>query len=162
MSRSANTKEKGITSYGSLPCNYYSLSYERSHVQVLHALTRKFSLAADVSLPALAERCSLRFSGADFYALCADALMRAIREQAAALPTLSLAEASLGRDDDDDDDGAGAPEAPAPKVIVAARHFAHALETLTPSVSIAEAARYQRIQESFLQPARVVKNGQSG
>tara|TARA_B100000795_G_scaffold115305_1_gene85634 strand:+ start:88 stop:504 length:417 start_codon:yes stop_codon:yes gene_type:complete len=131
-----------------------------THSQVLHALTRKFSLAADVSLPALAERCSLRFSGADFYALCADALMRAIREQAAALPALSLAEVSLGRDDEDG--GAGAPEAPAPEVVVAARHFAHALETLTPSVSIAEAARYQRIQESFLQPARVVKNGQSG
>ena len=117
-------------------------------------------LAADVSLPALAERCSLRFSGADFYALCADALMRAIREQAAALPTRSLAEASLGRDDDGGG-GAGAPETPAPEVMVAARHFAHALETLTPSVSIAEASRYQRIQESFLQPARVVKNGQS-
>ena len=139
---------------------YYYFSYLLTHLQVLHALTRKFSLAADVSLPALAERCSLRFSGADFYALCADALMRAIREQAAALPALSLAEVSLGRDDEDD--GAGAPEAPAPEVVVAARHFAHALETLTPSVSIAEAARYQRIQESFLQPARVVKNGQSG
>ena len=113
-----------------------------------------------MSLPARAERCSLRFSGADFYALCADALMRAIREQAAALPTRSLAEASLGRDDDDGG-GAGAPETPAPEVMVAARHFAHALETLTPSVSIAEASRYQRIQESFLQPARVVKNGQS-
>ena len=113
-----------------------------------------------MSLPALAERCSLRFSGADFYALCADALMRAIREQAAALPALSLAEVSLGRDDEDG--GAGAPEAPAPEVVVAARHFAHALETLTPSVSIAEASRYQRIQESFLQPARVAKNEQSG
>ena len=45
-------------------------------------LLHLFALAPDVSLPALAERCSLRFSGADFYALCADALMRAIREQA--------------------------------------------------------------------------------
>ena len=136
-------------------------------MQVLTALTRKFALAADVSLPALAERCSLRFSGADFYALCADALMRAIRDQAAALPPPSLAEASLGRDDEDegedeDDGGAGAPEAPAPKVVVAARHFAQALETLTPSVSVEEAARYQRIQESFLQPERAaVQNGHS-
>ena len=134
-------------------------------MQVLTALTRKFALDPDVSLPALAERCSLRFSGADFYALCADALMRAIRDQAAALPPPSLAEASLGRDDEDEDDeddgGAGAPEAPAPKVVVAARHFAQALETLTPSVSVEEAARYQRIQESFLQPERAVQNGHS-
>ena len=135
-------------------------------MQVLTALTRKFALGPDVSLAALAERCSLRFSGADFYALCADALMRAIRDQAAALPPPSLAEASLGRDDEDegedeDDGGAGAPEAPAPKVVVAARHFAQALETLTPSVSVEEAARYQRIQESFLQPERVVQNGHS-
>ena len=137
-------------------------------MQVLTALTRKFALDPDVSLPALAERCSLRFSGADFYALCADALMRAIRDQAAALPPPSLAEASLGRDDEDededegeDDGGAGAPEAPAPKVVVAARHFAQALETLTPSVSVEEAARYQRIQESFLQPERAVQNGHS-
>ena len=134
-------------------------------MQVLTALTRKFTLGPDVSLAALAERCSLRFSGADFYALCADALMRAIRDQAAALPPPSLAEASLGRDDEDegeDDGGAGAPEAPAPKVVVAARHFAQALETLTPSVSVEEAARYQRIQESFLQPERAaVQNGHS-
>ena len=135
-------------------------------MQVLTALTRKFALGPDVSLAALAERCSLRFSGADFYALCADALMRAIRDQAAALPPPSLAEASLGRDDEDegedeDDGGAGAPEAPAPKVVVAARHFEQALETLTPSVSVEEAARYQRIQESFLQPERAVQNGHS-
>ena len=135
-------------------------------MQVLTALTRKFALGPDVSLAALAERCSLRFSGADFYALCADALMRAIRDQAAALPAPSLVEASLGRDEDEDEDeddgGAGAPEAPAPKVVVAARHFAQALETLTPSVSVEEAARYQRIQESFLQPERAaVQNGHS-
>jgi peroxin-6 len=146
---------------------YIGVAEDRAQqLQVLTALTRKFALAADVSLPALAERCSLRFSGADFYALCADALMRAIRDQAAALPAPSLAEASLGRDEDEDEDeddgGAGAPEAPAPKVVVAARHFAQALETLTPSVSVEEAARYQRIQESFLQPERGgVQNGHS-
>ena len=148
---------------------YIGVAEDRAQqLQVLTALTRKFALAADVSLPALAERCSLRFSGADFYALCADALMRAIRDQAAALPAPSLVEASLGRDEDEDEDededdgGAGAPEAPAPKVVVAARHFAQALETLTPSVSVEEAARYQRIQESFLQPERGgVQNGHS-
>ena len=115
-----------------------------------------------MSLPALAERCSLRFSGADFYALCADALMRAIREQAAALPAVALADACIGDEHEDEADAGGASEAP--EVTVAARHFAHALETLTPSVSVSEAARYRHIQESFRQPARDVpplKNGQT-
>ena len=122
---------------------YIGVAEDRAQqLQILRALTRKFTLAGDVSLPAIAERCSLRFSGADFYALCADALMRAIREHAAALPAVVPQEPSAGPEDD-----GGTQDAP--EVTVAARHFALALEALTPSVSEAEAARFRQLQESF-------------
>ena len=58
-------------------------------LQVLRALTRKFNLAPDVDLAALVEQCPLRFTGADFYALAAKALLIAIREYAEAHPKKS-------------------------------------------------------------------------
>jgi len=52
-------------------------------VKVLCALTRKFILSSDVDLASVAQRCSTSLSGADYYALCADALMHAIQRHAA-------------------------------------------------------------------------------
>jgi peroxin-6 len=52
---------------------------------VLRALTRKFALAPDVDLAAIAGRLPLRLSGADLYSLCAGGLTRAIHERAKAL-----------------------------------------------------------------------------
>lgn len=45
----------------------------------LQALTRKFCLAPDVNLPAVAAACPITLSGADLYALCADAWMGALQ-----------------------------------------------------------------------------------
>lgn len=53
--------------------------------QVLKALTRKFSLAADVDLSAVAAACPPTLSGADLYALCADAWMVALKQRIAAI-----------------------------------------------------------------------------
>ena len=47
----------------------------------LQALTRKFSLAADVDLPALGAACPQQLTGADLYALCADAWMEALKRR---------------------------------------------------------------------------------
>ncbi len=47
---------------------------------VLAALTRKFELARDVDLDAIAARCPPHASGAELYYVCAGALTRAIRE----------------------------------------------------------------------------------
>ena len=49
---------------------------------MLHALTRKFLLGNGVDLEAVAEQCAPTFTGADLYALCADAWMCALRREA--------------------------------------------------------------------------------
>ena len=46
---------------------------------VLRALTRKFQLGDDVDLADLASRCQPLLTGADMYALCADAWMNALK-----------------------------------------------------------------------------------
>ena len=56
--------------------------------RVLKALTRKFQLHEDVSLYAIAKRCPPNFSGADMYALCADAWFQAAKRQVLKVPVL--------------------------------------------------------------------------
>lgn len=53
--------------------------------RILEALTRKFTLHPDVSLPRIAERLPFTYTGADLYALCSDAMLKAITRQAAAV-----------------------------------------------------------------------------
>lgn len=47
-------------------------------LNVLNALTRKFNLDQDVQLSKIAELCPFYYSGADFYALCSDAMLSAM------------------------------------------------------------------------------------
>lgn len=49
--------------------------------RVLEALTRKFVLDKYVSLPTLAKRSPINFTGADLYALCADAWFQAAKRK---------------------------------------------------------------------------------
>ena len=42
-------------------------------MQILKALTRKFSLAPDLDLADISNHCPFHYTGADFYALCSDA-----------------------------------------------------------------------------------------
>ena len=50
-----------------------------SKAKVLRALTRKFTLAPAVDLDAVARECAPTFTGADLYALCADAWMAGLK-----------------------------------------------------------------------------------
>uniref|UniRef100_M4EX29 AAA+ ATPase domain-containing protein n=1 Tax=Brassica campestris TaxID=3711 RepID=M4EX29_BRACM len=50
--------------------------------RVLKALTRKFKLSEDVSLYSVAKKCPSTFTGADMYALCADAWFQAAKRGA--------------------------------------------------------------------------------
>lgn len=54
-----------------------------AQLNILKALTRKFSLEADLDLVAIANRCPFNYTGADFYALCSDALLKAMSRRAA-------------------------------------------------------------------------------
>jgi peroxin-6 len=52
---------------------------------ILEALTRKFSLHPDTSLRRVAEVLPFTYTGADLYALCSDAMLKAITRQASAV-----------------------------------------------------------------------------
>jgi len=52
-----------------------------SKIKILEALTRKFRLSEDAELETLVQCLQNGFTGADYYALCSDALMRAYRKK---------------------------------------------------------------------------------
>ena len=53
--------------------------------RILEALTRKFVLAEGLSLARVAERLPFTYTGADLYALCADAMLKSMMRQAHAV-----------------------------------------------------------------------------
>ncbi|KAH9329780.1 hypothetical protein KI387_001888, partial [Taxus chinensis] len=61
---------------------YVGISSDSSfRERILGALTRKFKLHENVSLSAIAKRCPPNFTGADTYALCADAWLQAVKRK---------------------------------------------------------------------------------
>ncbi|BEJ11382.1 hypothetical protein CspHIS471_0108040 [Cutaneotrichosporon sp. HIS471] len=134
------------------------LSVPETHAaqrDVLAALTRKFTLDPALSLDDLSERLPFTYTGADLYALCADAMLRSMTRVAEEVDT-RVAEL----------DAAPLPRAyPKPltaqyylasmatsaetDVVVGESDFLHALERLQPSVSSDEMAHYRRVQDEF-------------
>ncbi|KAK9720075.1 peroxisomal assembly protein, variant 2 [Basidiobolus ranarum] len=53
-----------------------------SQHNILQALTRKFRLAPNLDLHQVAEKCPFHYTGADFYALCSDAMLKAMTRTA--------------------------------------------------------------------------------
>ncbi|KAF5330107.1 hypothetical protein D9758_018140 [Tetrapyrgos nigripes] len=53
-----------------------------AQLNILEALTRKFRLDPSLDLRDVAEQCSFNYTGADFYALCSDALLNAMTRKA--------------------------------------------------------------------------------
>lgn len=52
---------------------------------ILQALTRKFRLDQALDLRRIAEQCPFNYTGADFYALCSDAMLNAMSRKAGEL-----------------------------------------------------------------------------
>ncbi|XP_062021584.1 peroxisomal ATPase PEX6 [Rosa rugosa] len=100
--------------------------------RVLKALTRKFKLHQDVSLYAIAKKCPLTFTGADMYALCADAWFRAAKRK-----VLSSGSESSSMDDQPD------------SVVVEYDDFFKVLRELSPSLSTAELRKYELLRDQF-------------
>ncbi|OBZ75775.1 Peroxisomal biogenesis factor 6 [Grifola frondosa] len=127
-----------------------------AQLNILQALTRKFRLHPDLRLEAIAERCPFHYTGADFYALCADALLKAMSRKSEEL------EATLAKMN-----SLPPPHSPHPypltpqyylselatpaeiEVLVSEEDFNLALKELVPSVSQAEMEHYARIQQRF-------------
>ncbi|KAJ3411232.1 peroxisomal assembly protein, partial [Chytridiales sp. JEL 0842] len=51
---------------------------KKKQLSILKALTRKFNLDPSLSLDEVASACQSNFTGADFYALCSDAMLNAV------------------------------------------------------------------------------------
>ncbi|KAJ3214411.1 peroxisomal assembly protein [Dinochytrium kinnereticum] len=118
---------------------------------VLRALTRKFPLEPSLSLKEVARKCPLTLTGADMYALCSDAMLKAINRTIAQVEK-ALADYNQHRDSEP----LGAAyylEAVATKdekaVLVKMEDFAKAIEELKPSVSAADLMHYHTVQEKF-------------
>ena len=55
---------------------------DEAQLRILEALTRKFRLGPDVDLARVARSCPFNYTGADFYALCSDAMLKAMARKA--------------------------------------------------------------------------------
>lgn len=53
-----------------------------AQLNILGALTRKFRLDPGLDLREMAQKCPLNLTGADFYALCSDAILNAMSRKA--------------------------------------------------------------------------------
>ncbi|XP_048597954.1 peroxisome biogenesis protein 6-like [Brassica napus] len=101
--------------------------------RVLKALTRKFKLSEDVSLYLVAKKCPSTFTGADMYALCADAWFQAAKRKV------------LNSDSGDD----SIPEDDPDSVVVEFIDFIKAMDQLSPSLSITELKKYEALRDQF-------------
>ncbi|KAJ8469011.1 hypothetical protein ONZ51_g9275 [Trametes cubensis] len=127
-----------------------------AQLNILQALTRKFRLHPDLKLERVAEQCPFHYTGADFYALCADALLKAMSRKAEEL------EATIAKWNADPPPNSPHPLPMTPQyylgelatpaeteVLVSEEDFNAALRELVPSVSQAEMEHYARIQQRF-------------
>ncbi|CAO3597248.1 unnamed protein product [Absidia cylindrospora] len=123
-----------------------------SQLRIIEALTRKFRLHPDLDLARVAEKCPFHYTGADFYALCTDAMLKAMTRVA---ETIEEKVKTLNKDRD-------APMtaqyylshmATPEDIMVQVEEvdFVRALDELVPSVSATELAHYSKVREKFEQ-----------
>ncbi|KAL5490121.1 PEX6 [Sanghuangporus weigelae] len=126
-----------------------------AQLSILEALTRKFRLDPQLDLMDIAEKCPFNYTGADFYALCSDAMLKAMTRKAQSVeatleyinekrhiphqyypltPQYYLSELASSSETE---------------VIVSTADFEDALRELIPSVSNAEMDHYRGIQRQF-------------
>lgn len=143
------------------------LSVAETHdaqLNILQALTRKFTLDPDVGdLRVIAEQCPFNLTGADFYALCSDAMLKAMTHKASEIDKKVEQLNRMSRTEEQQ-------HWPTPltpqfylseiatpdevQVKVARQHFEQALAELTPSVSPQEMEHYRQVQQKFSQPEK--------
>ncbi|TFY82055.1 hypothetical protein EWM64_g1949 [Hericium alpestre] len=126
-----------------------------AQMNILQALTRKFRLDPDLDLWKVVEQCPFNFTGADFYALCSDALLKAMARKAEEIDDIiahiSQSHASTQRQEKI------TPQyylneiaTPADILVtVSQKDFNAALSELVPSVSQSEMEHYAQIRGQF-------------
>lgn len=120
---------------------------------IMEALTRKFTLHPSVSLSSVAQQLPFTYTGADFYALCSDAMLKAVTRQATAVDrkikdiNASLPPGKLPISTANYFDHHAQPEDIA--VMVTEQDFLDANRELIPSVSAGELQHYERVRATF-------------
>ncbi|KAI8872210.1 AAA-domain-containing protein, partial [Ramicandelaber brevisporus] len=133
-----------------------------SQLKIIQALTRKFNLDPELDLAEIAEMCPFNYTGADMYALCSDAMLKAMISRVNAVDA-KIAEINS--------QGIHEPGHPVPmtpqyfldhlatpadiQVVVTKDDFVAALDELVPSVSMEELDRYQEIRRKFTPEGQV-------
>ncbi|KAA8635249.1 hypothetical protein SMACR_01643 [Sordaria macrospora] len=122
-------------------------------VTIMEALTRKFTLHPTVSLRAVAECLPFTYTGADFYALCSDAMLKAVTRQATLVDTkikeLNAAAGPEGKQVSTAyffDHYATKEDI---SVMVTEQDFLDAHKELIPSVSAGELEHYEQVRAMF-------------
>ena len=122
---------------------------EKQH-NIISALTRKFNLESDVNLMKLAEKCPFNYTGADFYALCSDAMLNAMTRTAGEIDVKVEEYNKLTRLDLSVthwfDKVATAKDT---EVTVKMEDFLKAQQEMAPSVSEEELRHYLRVKANF-------------
>ncbi|ELT88759.1 hypothetical protein CAPTEDRAFT_129344, partial [Capitella teleta] len=101
-----------------------------SQLKIVKALTRKFRMHDSCELESVVSQCPLNLTGADFYALCSDAMLNAMKRKIAMLEEGAIEDQS---------------------VEVSQEDFSGALATLVPSVSNEELVHYKSLQRQIAQ-----------
>ncbi|GFO27941.1 peroxisome assembly factor 2-like [Plakobranchus ocellatus] len=101
----------------------------KAHLSILQAQTKKFKLTKDLDLMRVAEKCPSNLTGADLYALCADAMLNCMRRK--------INKLEAGADSEEEN------------LEVSEEDFDSALKVLVPSVSKEELQKYEKIKASF-------------
>ena len=125
------------------------------------ALTRKFNLSQDVDLRQVIEPLDFVFTGADFFALCSDAMMLSVEEQieearawlekkkANAASDLNIAKMNAKDDDDEEDDEGSAGSSSSGELCVRMDHFLQARSKLKASVTKNDLKKYEALRFKF-------------
>ncbi|KAK3828385.1 MAG: P-loop containing nucleoside triphosphate hydrolase protein [Benniella sp.] len=134
---------------------YLSVSTKHEEqLRIIQALTRKFRLHPSLDLTNVAEKCPFNYTGADFYALCSDAMLKAMsrtadgiekrvadinKDETSTLPRPITSQYYLDHLVQPDEI----------LVQVTEEDFDQALAELIPSVSAQELEHYQQVQKMF-------------
>lgn len=106
--------------------------------RILKAQTRKYKLHKNVSLLSVAQRCPPNFTGADIYALCADAWFHAAKRSVKTFET----------------DPSRSNDVSAEEVIVEIDDFLTVLGDISPSLSLEELQNYEQLRLKIEGPSR--------
>ena len=127
---------------------------DEKQLNILKALTRKFDLGPDVDLALVASKCPFNYTGADFYALCSDAMLKAMTRTAATVDSKLQQHNTMLETKGEEPvslnywfDQVATPEDTA--VSVQMHDFTCALSELVPSVSQQELDHYLRVKHEF-------------